>query len=50
MTDRTIALFEGRHSGWEGANAAEIRAALEGAGIEFLEGDSPGVRLRKAPP
>jgi transcriptional regulator with XRE-family HTH domain len=26
-----------------------IRAALEAAGVEFTNGDQPGVRLRKAP-
>ena len=28
-------------------NLAAIRSALEAAGIEFLNGDAPGVRLRK---
>jgi DNA-binding XRE family transcriptional regulator len=36
-----------------GANAAAtlsaIRAALEAAGVEFTNGDAPGVRLRKGP-
>ncbi len=27
--------------------AAAIRAALEGAGVEFTNGDAPGVRLRR---
>ena len=26
---------------------ADIRAALEAAGVEFTNGDAPGVRLRK---
>jgi transcriptional regulator with XRE-family HTH domain len=26
---------------------ADIRAALEGAGVEFTNGDAPGVRLKK---
>ena len=26
---------------------ADIKAALEAAGIEFTNGDSPGVRMRK---
>ena len=26
----------------------ELRAALEAAGVEFTNGDQPGVRLRKA--
>ena len=29
------------------ANAAAIRRALESAGIEFTNGDAPGVRLRR---
>jgi hypothetical protein len=29
------------------ANLDAIRAALEAAGIEFTNGDGPGVRLRK---
>jgi transcriptional regulator with XRE-family HTH domain len=29
---------------------AAIRAALEAAGIEFTNGEQPGVRLRKASP
>ena len=30
-------------------NLAAIRAALEAAGVEFTNGDQPGVRLRKPP-
>lgn len=30
------------------ATIAAIRAALEAAGIEFTNGEAPGVRLRKA--
>jgi transcriptional regulator with XRE-family HTH domain len=26
---------------------AALRAAFEGAGIEFIDGDAPGVRLRR---
>jgi hypothetical protein len=29
---------------------AAVRAALEAAGVEFTNGDQPGVRLRKAKP
>jgi transcriptional regulator with XRE-family HTH domain len=29
-------------------NLAAVRAALEAAGVEFTNGDQPGVRLRKA--
>ena len=28
---------------------AAIRAALEAAGVEFTNGDAPGVRLRRTP-
>ena len=28
------------------ANAEAIKAALEAAGVEFINGDQPGVRLR----
>jgi hypothetical protein len=31
------------------ANAAAVQAALEAAGVEFTNGDQPGVRLRKGP-
>ncbi len=30
-------------------NVAAVRAALEAAGVEFTNGDQPGVKLRKAP-
>jgi hypothetical protein len=29
-------------------NLTAIRAALEAAGVEFTNGDQPGVRLRKS--
>jgi hypothetical protein len=32
------------------ATVAAIRAALEAAGVEFTNGDAPGVRLRSSPP
>jgi hypothetical protein len=31
-------------------NLAAIRAALESAGVEFTNGDAPGVKLRKRAP
>lgn len=31
-------------------NLAAIRAALEAAGVEFTDGDAPGVRLRRVGP
>jgi transcriptional regulator with XRE-family HTH domain len=43
----TISNFEtGRYAG-EPATLDAIRAALEAAGVEFTNGDQPGVRLRK---
>jgi hypothetical protein len=30
-------------------NVAAVRAVLESAGIEFTNGDEPGVKLRKIP-
>jgi transcriptional regulator with XRE-family HTH domain len=43
----TISNFEtGRYAG-EPATLDAIRAALETAGVEFTNGDQPGVRLRK---
>jgi transcriptional regulator with XRE-family HTH domain len=31
-----------------GSTVAALRAALEGAGIEFTNGEQPGVRLRRS--
>ncbi len=31
-------------------NVQKVQAALEAAGIEFLNGERPGVRLKKEPP
>ncbi len=28
-------------------NLSAVRRALEGAGVEFIDGDRPGVRIRK---
>lgn len=33
-------------AGGEGIAVAAVRAALEAAGIDFIDGGSPGVRLR----
>lgn len=44
----TISNFEtGKYAG-DPATTDAIRAALETAGVEFTNGDQPGVRLRKA--
>ena len=43
----TLRDFEGRRRKPIPNNLAAIRGALEAAGIEFTNGDVPGVRLRK---
>lgn len=44
----TISNFEtGKYAGREEALQA-VRKTLEAAGVEFTNGDAPGVRLRKA--
>jgi transcriptional regulator with XRE-family HTH domain len=46
----TISNFEtGKYAG-DPQTIAAIRAALEAAGIEFTNGDEPGVKMRKAKP
>ena len=42
----TITRLETRGTG-NGPTMAAIRRALESAGVEFTNGDQPGVRLRK---
>ena len=37
---------EGVPSAW-GRNLAAVQRVLEAAGVEFINGDTPGVRLRK---
>jgi transcriptional regulator with XRE-family HTH domain len=46
-TERTIARIEAGETAPRGTTVAAIRAALEAAGVEFTNGDAPGVRLRK---
>ena len=43
---RHLSLRSSIHGATHAASAA-IRAALESAGVEFTNGDRPGVRLRK---
>jgi ribosome-binding protein aMBF1 (putative translation factor) len=43
----TLKDFENRHRKPIPNNLEAIKRALEGAGIEFTDGDVPGVRLRK---
>ena len=48
----TIKRLEGKPGPLVAHNStvAALRSALESAGIEFTNGDQPGVRLRKGPP
>jgi transcriptional regulator with XRE-family HTH domain len=43
----TVSRLETGRSGGHAETIRKIERALEKAGIEFLNGDSPGVRLRK---
>ena len=43
---RTLISFEKGERSPQSRNVAAIRAALESAGVEFTNGDAPGVRLR----
>jgi len=45
---KTIADFEREARTPYDRTLAAIRSALEAAGVEFTNGDAPGVRLRKA--
>lgn len=44
---RTLDRFENEEVAPRAATLAAIRTALEAAGVEFTNGDAPGVRLRK---
>ncbi len=46
---RTLAGFEGGETAPRAGTLQAIRAAFEAAGVEFTNGDTPGVRLRKRP-
>jgi transcriptional regulator with XRE-family HTH domain len=46
----TLADFEGGKRQPYPRTLAAIRTALETAGIEFTNGDAPGVRLRRSSP
>ena len=43
----TINRIENGHSSGHGATLRKIQRALEKAGVEFIDGDAPGVKLRK---
>ena len=48
VSKRTIAHFEGGQRTPIPANFAAIQRAFEGAGVEFTNGEFPGVRIRRA--
>jgi transcriptional regulator with XRE-family HTH domain len=47
VVPKTIVYFEREDRTPYDRTLAAIRAALEAAGVEFTNGDQPGVRLRK---
>lgn len=47
---RTVARFELGDGVSRAGTVQAIRSALEAAGVEFTNGDAPGVRLRKGEP
>jgi transcriptional regulator with XRE-family HTH domain len=47
---RTLARFELGEGHARRRTMAAIQAAVEAAGVEFTNGDAPGVRLRRAGP
>ena len=46
-TTRTLARLEAGQTVPRNTTLAAIRTALEAAGVEFTDGDEPGVKLRK---
>jgi len=46
-TVRTLARLEANETQPRVSTLSRIRSALENAGVEFTNGDAPGVRLRK---
>lgn len=46
VPERTLARFEAEEGSPQQRTFTAIRAALESAGVEFMDGDAPGVRLR----
>jgi len=43
----TVTRIENGHSSGHGETLRKIQRALEKAGVEFIDGDAPGVRLTK---
>jgi hypothetical protein len=50
VSRNVIVDFEKRSRTPLGNNLAAIKRALEESGVEFTDGDQPGVRLRKGRP
>jgi DNA-binding XRE family transcriptional regulator len=48
VSETTIAKF-GKESPTPRLDPAKVRAALEAAGVEFTNGEQPGVRLKQKP-
>ena len=49
VSRNTIVRFELEQGGANRATLAVIRQAFEAAGIEFIDGEAPGVRLHSPP-
>ena len=49
LSEPTVKRFETGKAAVSEAAVAKMVAALEAAGVEFTDGEQPGVRLRKAP-
>jgi transcriptional regulator with XRE-family HTH domain len=47
VTAMTITRIENGHSGGYADTLRKIQRALEKAGVEFINGDGPGVRLKR---
>lgn len=47
VAERTVIDFERGARNPQASTVAAIRAALEASGIEFTNGEAPGVRLRR---
>jgi DNA-binding XRE family transcriptional regulator len=50
VSQTAILNLETRLSRSRPATVVALRTALEGAGVEFTDGDAPGVRLRRQAP
>ena len=50
LSAMTVTRIENGHSGGYGETLRKIQIALESLGVEFTNGDTPGVKLRKQVP